>query len=185
MKHSTDRILTTHVGSLPRPDDMIEALGAKFSGRAIDEQALAARLPSAVAELVGRQVQTGLDVINDGEVGRPSFITYVDERLTGFETREITGKNAPRAVHYLAGSREYLAFPEYYDPDQVFESVTGGRPAREIFCGGPISYKGHDLLQRDIANFRAALQNAPVEEAFFPAVSPNQIGYRRKNEFYR
>ncbi len=185
MKHSTDRILTTHVGSLPRPDDMIGMLGAKMSGQPIDEGALEARLPSAVAELVVRQVKTGLDVINDGEVGRTSFILYADERLTGFETREITGKDAPRAVHYLAGSREYLAFPEYYDPNQVFQSVTGGRPAKEIFCSGPITYKGHDLLQRDIANMKAAVEGMPVEEVFFPAVSPNQVGYRRRNEYYR
>jgi 5-methyltetrahydropteroyltriglutamate--homocysteine methyltransferase len=185
MKHSTDRILTTHVGSLPRPEDMIDMLAAKFSGRPIDEQKLEARLPSAVAELVAQQVKTGLDVINDGEVGRPSFITYIDDRLTGFERREIAGKDAPRAVHYLAGSREYLAFPEYYEPEQVLQSVTGGRPAQEILCSGPITYKGHELLQRDIANFKTALKGAPMAEAFFPAVSPNQISYRRRNEYYR
>jgi 5-methyltetrahydropteroyltriglutamate--homocysteine methyltransferase len=185
MKHSTDRILTTHVGSLPRPDDMMDMLAAKFAGRPINEQKLEARLPSAVGELVAQQVKTGLDVINDGEVGRPSFITYIDDRLTGFERREIAAKDAPRAVHYLAGSREYLAFPEYYEPEQTIQSVIGGRPPQEILCSGPITYKGHDLLQRDIANFKAALKGAPVEEAFFPAVSPNQISYRRRNEHYR
>lgn len=185
MKHSTERILTTHVGSLPRPPDMIEMLAAKMAGRPIDEAALAARLPSAVKEMVARQVETGLDVINDGEVGRPSFITYIDERLTGFETREITGKDAERAVHYLAGSREFLAFPEYYRPEQVVQRATGGQPMREIVCTGPITYKGHALLQRDIMNFKAALEGMPITEAFFPAVSPNQVGYRRRNEYYR
>jgi 5-methyltetrahydropteroyltriglutamate--homocysteine methyltransferase len=185
VKHSSDRILTTHVGSLPRPDNMIGMLAAKMSGRPIDEAALAARLPSAVAEIVAKQVETGLDVIDDGEVGRPSFITYIDERLTGFATREIAGKDAARAVHYLAGSREFLAFPEYYQPEQVVQGATGGQPMREIVCTGPITYKGHDLLQRDIANFKAALKGTPIEEAFFPAVSPNQVGYRRRNEYYR
>ncbi len=163
MKHSTERILTTHVGSLPRPDDLIGPLGAKMSGQPFDAQALEARLPSAVAELVNQQVSTGLDVVNDGEVGRTSFILYMDERLSGFSTREITGPEAARAVHYLAGSREFLAFPEYYDPDNVIRSVTGGRPMRETFCSGPIAYKGHELLQRDIANMKAALKDIPAE----------------------
>src|SRR5207245_2961370 len=135
-----------------------------------------ARLPSAVAEIVAQQTRTGLDVVNDGEVGRPSFITYIDERLTGFETREVADADAPRAVHYLAGSREFLAFPEYYEPEQVIQGAIGGQRPREIVCSGPITYKGHEQLQRDIANLRAALQDAPVEEAFFPAVSPNQVG---------
>lgn len=164
---------------------MIEMLATKFSGRPIDERQLAARLPSAVAELVGQQVRTGLDVINDGEVGRPSFVTYIDDRLTGFERREVPAEDAPRAVHYLAGSREFLAFPEYYEPEQVVQNVIGGRRPEEILCSGPITYKGRDLLQRDLLNFRAALTGAPVEEAFYPAVSPNQVGYRRRNEYYR
>jgi len=185
MKHSTDRILTTHVGSLPRPDDVLPILAAKMSGRPIDEAALESRLPSAVAEIVDQQAKTGLDIIDDGEVGKPSFILYIDERLNGFESREISGPEAPRAVHYLAGSREFAAFPEYYQPEDVVQGATGGRAPREIVCTGPISYKGQKLLERDIANLKAAMKGAPVAEAFFPAVSPNQVGYRRRNEHYK
>ncbi len=185
MKHSTDRILTTHVGSLPRPDDMLEALGAKMKGRPVDEQAFEARLPGAVADIVHQQVEHGLDVINDGEVGKPGFILYIDERLSGFEQREVAESEVARASHYLAGSREFLAFPEYYQPETVTRLATEGERPRLPVCTGPISYKGHQQLRRDISNFKAALNQVSVEEAFLPAVSPNQIGYRRPNEYYR
>jgi 5-methyltetrahydropteroyltriglutamate--homocysteine methyltransferase len=185
MKHSTDRILTTHVGSLPRPDDMLDALTAKMLGRSIDEQALDARLPSAVADIVRRQAEHGLDVIDDGEVGKPSFILYVDERLSGFEQREVPDSGLARASHYLAGSREFLAFPEYYHPERATRSGMEGQRPREYVCTGPIAYKGHYQLERDIANFKAALSKVSVAEAFLPAVSPNQVSYRRPNEYYR
>ena len=107
MKHSSDRILTTHVGSLPRPNDMLDALKAKMHGQPVDEQALAARLPGAVADIVRQQFAHGLDVIDDGEVGKPSFILYADERLSGFEQRLAPESEAAAARHYLAGSRGF------------------------------------------------------------------------------
>ena len=185
MKHSTDRILTTHVGSLPRPDDMLEVLTAKMKGQSVDEQAFEARLPSAVAEIVRQQAEHGLDVIDDGEVGKPSFILYADERLSGFEQREVPDSELAKARYYLAGSREFLAFPEYYHPERATRSGLEGERPREAVCTGPIVYKGHKQLERDIANFKAALSGLNVAEAFLPAVSPNQIGYRRPNEYYR
>ena len=106
MKHSTDRILTTHVGSLPRPEDMLEALTAKMRGQPVDEQALDARLPGAVADIVRQQVAHGLDVIDDGEVGKPSFILYADERLSGFEQRD-----APESEIARASCRERVWIP--------------------------------------------------------------------------
>ena len=185
MKHSTDRILTTHVGSLPRPEDMLEALTAKMRGQLIDEQALDARLPRAVADIVRQQVDHGLDVIDDGEVGKPSFILYADERLSGFEQRDAQESEIARARHYLAGSREFLAFPEYYQPETTTSRGTEGQRPRQSFCTGPIGYRGHRQLQRDLTNFKAALSKVSVVEAFLPAVSPNQIAYRRPNEYYR
>jgi 5-methyltetrahydropteroyltriglutamate--homocysteine methyltransferase len=185
MKRSTDRMLTTHVGSLPRPDDMLDALRAKMRGQAVDERAFEARLPSAVADVVRQQVECGLDVINDGEVGKPSFILYVDERLTGFEQRPVPEAEAARASFYLAGSREALAFPEYYQAELQAVGPAVGQALRQPVCTGPITYKGQKLLQRDLTNLQKALDGARVEEVFLPAVSPNQVGYRRPNQYYR
>ena len=185
MKHSTDRILTTHVGSLPRPEDMLEVLTAKMRGQPIDEPALDARLPRAVADIVRQQVDHGLDVIDDGEVGKPSFILYADERLSGFEQRDAQESEIARARHYLAGSREFLAFPEYYQPETTTSRGTEGQRPRQSVCTGPIIYRGHRQLQRDLTKFKAALSKVSAAEAFLPAVSPNQIAYRRPNEYYR
>jgi 5-methyltetrahydropteroyltriglutamate--homocysteine methyltransferase len=185
MKHSTGRILTTHVGSLPRPDDLLEVLTAKMKGRSVDQRAFEARLRGAVADVVRRQAEHGLDVIDDGEVGKPGFILYVDERLSGFEQREVPDSELAKARHYLAGSREFLAFPEYYRPERATRSGMEGERPRESVCTGPIAYKGHGHLERDIANFKAALSRVNAAEAFLPAVSPNQVGYRRPNEYYR
>ena len=124
MKHSTERILTTHVGSLPRPDDMLEALGAKMKAQPVDQEAFDARLPAAVAEMVRRQADCGLDVVNDGEVGKPSFILYMDERMSGFEQREVAESEVDKISHYLTGSREFLAFPEYYQPELVANTTS-------------------------------------------------------------
>lgn len=185
MKHSTDRILTTHVGSLPRPDNMLEALSAKMKGLPVDETAFEARLPKAVDDVVRRQAELGLDVINDGEVGKPGFILYANERISGFEQREVPENEALKANHYLAGSREFLAFPEYYHAELEGRRPKQGQKVYEPVCTRPIAYRGHRQLERDLANFKAALSKVQVEEAFVPAVSPNQIVYRRPNEYYR
>ena len=185
MKHSTERILTTHVGSLPRPDSVIEDLSAKMKGQPVDEQGFEARLPSAVLEMIRKQADCGIDVINDGEASKAGFILYADERLTGFEQLEIPEKDIARSVHYLAGSREFLAFPEYYEPEAITRRATQGQMPRQPVCTGPVTYKGQKLLQRDLQNFKAALDQVKVEEAFVPAVAPNQISYRRPNQHYR
>lgn len=153
MKHSTDRILTTHVGSLPRPDSVIEDLSAKMKGQPVDEQGFEARLPSAVLEMVRKQADCGIDVINDGEASKAGFILYADERLTGFEQLEIPEKDIERSVHYLAGSREFLAFPDYYEPEAITRRATQGQRPRQPVCTGPVSYKGQKLLQAGPAKF--------------------------------
>jgi 5-methyltetrahydropteroyltriglutamate--homocysteine methyltransferase len=168
MKRSNDRILTTHVGSLPRPADLLEMAGAKGA-------AYETRLKSAVAEIVKKQVELGIDVVDDGEFSKPSFVTYINERLGGFETA-VGG-----VTNQWVKSREALAFPEYYN------APTTGGPVRppNMICTGPISYKGHDLVQRDIANFKAALGNVKVTEAFMPAISPSNVEDRHENRYYK
>jgi 5-methyltetrahydropteroyltriglutamate--homocysteine methyltransferase len=174
MKRSTNRILTTHVGSLPRPADLLEIMDAKGGGG--DPQAYERRLRSAVAEIVNKQAELGIDVIDDGEYSKPSFVTYINQRLGGFETDK-TGT----ATNQWSRSREALAFPEYYN------SPANAGPPRppNMVCTGPITYKGQDLVNRDIANFKAALGNVKVEEAFMPAISPSNVEDRHQNAYYK
>jgi 5-methyltetrahydropteroyltriglutamate--homocysteine methyltransferase len=172
MQHSEKRILTTHAGSLPRPPDMAEMLVAKAQGQSIDETARAAQLPLAVKDIVQKQIEFGIDIIDDGEYSKPSFVTYVSERLGGYEV----DKAAPARVAW-AGSREALSFPEFYA-----QSNAGSRGIRMV-CTGPVTYKGYELVQRDIANLKAAIGSAKVE-AFIPAISPANIEDWMRNAYY-
>jgi 5-methyltetrahydropteroyltriglutamate--homocysteine methyltransferase len=178
MKRSTDRILTTFVGSLARPADLIETMTAKESGRSYDSQTFAAQIRSAVNDVVRRQAEAGVDIVSDGEQGKPGFVTYIGERLSGFESRPAP----PRAGPWV-GSREIIDFPEYY---KWYERWRGESVASTsgLFCTGPVMYKGHEALKRDIDNFKAALNGVNVEEVFMPSTSPGNIEAQRKNEYY-
>jgi 5-methyltetrahydropteroyltriglutamate--homocysteine methyltransferase len=178
MKRSTERILTTFVGSLARPPDLLQMMQAKERGQPYDNQAYAARVQRAVADVVRQQAEAGVDVVTDGEQGKPGFVTYVGERLAGFEPRETRPREGP-----WVGSREELAFPEYY---RWYARLRGGNvaPPISLVCTGPITYKGQQALQTDIDNLKAALQGVHVEEAFLPASSPTNIESQRQNEFY-
>jgi 5-methyltetrahydropteroyltriglutamate--homocysteine methyltransferase len=180
MKHSTERILTTHVGSLPRPPDLLEMIQAKEQGRPIDAEAFAARVKSAVAEAVRKQAEAGIDIAADGEMGRFGFIPYVNERLTGLEAR-----SNPRSEGTWARSREHLAFPEYYAWAAQMPGAAGGAQRTQWVCTGPIAYKGQEALKRDINNLKAALAQVRHEEAFMPAVSPAQLAGWNRNEYYK
>jgi 5-methyltetrahydropteroyltriglutamate--homocysteine methyltransferase len=180
MKHSTERILTTHVGSLPRPPDLLEMIQAKEQGRPIDAEAFAARVKSAVAEAVRKQAEAGIDIAADGEMGRFGFIPYVNERLTGLEAR-----SNPRSEGTWARSREHLAFPEYYAWAAEMPGAAGGAQRTQWVCTGPIAYKGQEALKRDINNLKAALAQVRHEEAFMPAVSPAQLAGWNRNEYYK
>ena len=180
MKHSTERILTTHVGSLPRPPDLLEMIQAKEQGRPIDAEAFAARVKSAVADVVRKQAEAGIDIVADGEMGRFGFIPYVNERLTGLEAR-----SNPRSEGTWARSREHLAFPEYYAWAAQMPGAAGGASRTQWVCTGPIAYKGQEALKRDIDNLKAALAQVRHEEAFMPAVSPAQLAGWNKNEYYK
>ena len=172
MQHSTKRILTTHAGSLPRPPDLLDMTLARQEGRAVDEAARQQRLPGAVKEIVNKQIELGIDVIDDGEYSKPSFVTYVAERLGGYE---VDKNSAPRVP--WAGSREALAFPEFYS-----FSNSGARPDRMI-CTAPVTYKGMPQLKRDIDNLKSAINGAKVE-AFMPAISPANIEDWMPNAYY-
>jgi len=169
-----DRILTTHVGSLPRPKDLLDLMKARLAGALHDKAAYDARVKSAVAECVLRQVQCGIDVVSDGELSKPGFFTYVRERLGGFEPR-------PQQKRRMFPA-EVAAFPEYYEK-YFREAMTGGAiaPVVPLVCVGPVQYRGTEALKRDIENLKAAAVAAGAHGAFVPAVAPSGVG---TNEYY-
>ena len=175
MQRSADRILTTHVGSLPRPRDLLDLMKAKVTGLAYDKGAYDKRVKSAVAECVRKQVETGIDIVSDGEQSKPGFFTYVRERLEGFEDR-------PQQKRRMFPD-EVAAFPEYYEK-YFKEAMTGGAiaPIVPLVCTGPVSYRGEEALERDLANLKAGAAAAHAHGAFVPAVAPSGVG---TNEYYR
>ena len=179
MKRSTDRILTTHVGSLIRPPALQEFLRAKQAGKPYDQAAYQKCLADSVAEVVHKQAEIGIDVISDGEFGKSiSWSQYVLERLSGFERRPIKsggGNPFTRGV-----DRE--AFAEFYAELDAREGVA---TTIEAVCVGPIAYSGQAELKRDIDNFKAALKDTQVEEAFLPVAAPASVIPDRRNEFYK
>jgi len=176
MKQSRDRILTTHAGSLPRPADLLAMMQAIGTGQAREGPAYTARVRRAVADVVQKQVDHGLDVIDDGEMGKPSFVTYVVERLAGFAPSAEPGELP------WAGSREVTAFPEFYEP--MLRQSPNAAAAR-FTCTGPVSYRGHREVQADIDNLKTALEGVSVEDAFLPAISPSNVEGRHTNQYYR
>jgi 5-methyltetrahydropteroyltriglutamate--homocysteine methyltransferase len=175
MKRSTDRILTTHVGSLARPPDLLDMMKARVGGESIDNAAYEQRVTQAVADIVRRQLDSGIDVVTDGEQGKLGFSAYVGERLSGFEPR--TGP-----IDANEFSEEVAAFPEYYE--RYFgQAMHGGAVAKidPVVCTGPIEYKGTEALRRDLANLQAAVTNGEPQDVFVPAVAPAGVG---SNEYY-
>jgi 5-methyltetrahydropteroyltriglutamate--homocysteine methyltransferase len=180
MKRSTDRILTTHVGSLPRPEDLRALILQKQQGEAVDEAAFAARVKSAVAETVRHQAEAGIDIVADGEMGRIGFIPYVNERLAGIEPSA-----SAESANYWGQSREYQAFPEFYAWAASMPGTAGQTGRTRWVCTGPVSYKGLPALRQDIATLKAALAGQRHEEAFMPAVSPSNLANWNRNEHYK
>lgn len=178
MTRSTERILTTFVGSLARPADLIETLKAKESGQSYNHETFDTQVRGAVAEAVRRQVEAGVDVVSDGEQGKAGFVNYIGERLAGFEPCP-----SPLRAGPWVGSREVMDFPEYYEWYSRWRGASVG-PSTSFACTGPIAYKGQQALQRDIDNFKAALKAVNVEGAFMPATSPANVEAQRKNEYY-
>ncbi|WP_103380606.1 cobalamin-independent methionine synthase II family protein [Pseudonocardia dioxanivorans] len=175
MQRSDDRILTTHVGSLARPRDLLEAMREKEHGRPYDVDGYAKRVTAAVDEVVREQVSAGIDVVTDGEMSKVSFLTYVKDRLTGFDTG--TGEKLMPPSWQV----EIDAFPEYY-ADYLGKYKDQVSPMTTMVCTGPVSYDGHAQLRTDVENLRAAIAAAgPVTEAFLPSTSPSGFG---RNEYY-
>jgi len=173
-QQNTGRILTTHVGSLPRPHDLLDMMKARLAGQSQDEPVYQARVRDAVADCVRRQASTGIDIVCDGEQSKSGFFTYARERLDGFEPRPDRARTSFAA--------EVAAFPEYYE--QYFRTaMTGGAvaPVVPLVCTGPIRYRGETALQQDIANLKAALHGVAYVAAFMPAVAPSGVG---ENEYY-
>lgn len=171
MQRSTDRIITTHCGSLARPRSLLEVMREKEHGRDHDRATFNDLVTDAVADSVAHQAEVGIDVVNDGEMGKASFFTYVVERLDGFSTTE------GEAVMPPSWQREVDAFPDYYERyfTKYEDTVV---PLRAMACTGPVSYAGHEQVAADIANMRAALDQdgVDVSEAFIPSTSPRGFG---------
>ncbi|HET7366598.1 MAG TPA: cobalamin-independent methionine synthase II family protein [Burkholderiales bacterium] len=169
------RIRTTHVGSLPRPHDLLDQMKARLAGQTYDRERYDSRVRRAVAESVRRQVDCGIDIVADGEQSKPGFFTYVKERLAGFVPRP--GKKVP----FFDAERQ--AFPEYYQ-EYFARAMTGGSiaPIVPMVCTGPVKYIGGEALQRDIDNLKAAMAASGAKAAFMPSVAPSGAG---TNEYYK
>jgi 5-methyltetrahydropteroyltriglutamate--homocysteine methyltransferase len=177
MKRSTDRILTTHVGSLIRPQALQDFLRLKQAGKPYDEPAFEKCLQTSVAEVVRQQAKVGIDVISDGEFGKTiSWSQYALTRLSGFERRPIK----PGANPFARGA-DRARFPEFY---AEMDARDGVATASDSVCVGPIAYTGQAELQRDIEDFKAALKGVDVAEAFLPVAAPASVIPDRKNEYY-
>jgi len=179
MKRSSNRILTTHVGSLIRPQSLQEFLRSKQAGKPYDENAYQECLMTSVADVVRDQAQAGIDVVSDGEFGKSiSWAQYALERLSGFERRPIKQD----ATNPFKRGADRTKFAEFYAELDSKEAVA---TTTEAICVGPIKYTGQAELQRDIDNLKAALKGVKVEEAFLPVAAPASVIPDRKNEYYK
>jgi 5-methyltetrahydropteroyltriglutamate--homocysteine methyltransferase len=185
MKQSTTRILTTHVGSLARPDSLTPLLRLREEGRPYDRDALASVVRESVAEVVRKQVEAGIDIVTDGEQGKSGFFSYVIERFNGFERKPA----APGTVRPRSAGREYLSFPDYYAWSErvaePFGGRSGGRGDGIDTCTGPVSYRGQAAVQADIDNLKAAITGRPHEDIFMPAIASSYVAATFANEYYR
>jgi 5-methyltetrahydropteroyltriglutamate--homocysteine methyltransferase len=176
IQQNTNFIQTTHIGSLPRPHDLLDMMKAKFSAQPFDQAAFDARLTRAVKDCVAKQVECGIDIVTDGEFSKPGFFTYIQERLDGYESRP--------SQKLLSFQKEIAAFPEYYKQymqETLANAVVRVAPA---VCVGPVKYKGEAFVKRDIDNLKAAARAAGVSDdhVFLPATAVAGAGI---NEYYK
>jgi len=171
MKRSTERFLTTHTGSLPRPADLIRMMFAKEEGVPVDAAALATRVCAAVAEVVAKQAEAGIDLVNDGEMSKPSYATYVKDRLAGF-----------------GGSGNTFVYQDLADFPSLEKRVFGdpGRSRRKTpACNAPIAVRDRDAAAVDVADLKAALAAAGRSDAFMSAASPGVVSLFFRNDYYK
>jgi len=181
MKRSESRILTTHVGSLPRPQDLAGMLlGGAQTGTPEQQAAFRARTASAVGEAVRKQVDAGVDVVSDGEQGKIGFVNYVKDRLNGF---------GGQATPFMAA--DMLDFQSQASGGAATAAATMQRenpsappPNFTPACNGPISYRDHEAYKQDVANFKAALQGVKVEDAFICSITPGNVAQVLANQYY-
>ncbi len=177
LQQNTDRIQTTHIGSLPRPHVLLDLMKAKYSGQPSDEKKFESLLADAVADVVRKQVQSGIEIVTDGEFSKPGFFTYIQERLEGFEAR-------PKQKLKLF-QKEVAAFPEYY-AEYFKQAMMGGAIVglAPVVCIAPVKYRGEKFVQRDIANVKkaAAAAGIPDHHVFLPATAASGVGI---NEYYK
>ena len=166
---SADRVLVTHAGSLPRPDDVAEMVWARIDGKEVDDAAFQQRLESAVQEIVGRQREQGVDIVSDGELSKPGFSTYVSDRFSGFD-----------------GRSEFQADDVAPFPNLAMRLFATDAMAHIIFanCVGPVEVTNRDAVHEDIARLKHAIGDSPAESAFMGAISPGQIAYNYPNQHY-
>ena len=176
LQQNFTHIQTTHVGSLPRPRHLLDLLKAKLSGGPFDQMTFEASLRRSVLDVVRKQRECGTDIVTDGELSKPGFFTYVQERLAGFEARP------DRKVSMF--QKETEAFPEYYS-EYFRRAMLGGTvvPFAPVVCTGPVKYRGEAILLRDIENLKsaAAAIGIPLDHTFLPATAPSGVG---ANEYY-
>ena len=177
MKRSDERILTTHVGSLARPDPVLELLFGKERGEDYDLATFGSLVQEAVAEIVRKQVDVGIDVVCDGEQSKSSFLTYIAERLAGFSPSEDDGEDL------WVQSREAIAFPEFYEVHRKLREGLVAEPVK-LTCTEAVSYVGNEALQRDIENVKKAAAAVDATEVFMTAVSPSDVEGQQPNKFY-
>jgi 5-methyltetrahydropteroyltriglutamate--homocysteine methyltransferase len=177
LQQNTDRIQTTHIGSLPRPHSLLDLMKAKYARQPYDQRTYDAMLAEAVKEAVRKQVECGIDIVTDGEFSKPGFFTYIQERLEGFERR-------PDQKMKLF-QKEVAAFPEYY-AEYFKQAMMGGAIVglAPVVCVGPVKYRGETFVQTDIDNVKraAAAVGVASEHVFLPATAASGVGI---NEYYK
>jgi 5-methyltetrahydropteroyltriglutamate--homocysteine methyltransferase len=177
MIYSTDRILTTHAGALPRPPALREMVFKKARGEAVDERTFQNELRAGVAAVVKKQVECGIDSVNDGELSKTNFTDYVRARIEGYELRP-----AAEARRLEITARDATKFAEYFEANP--RARFPGAPTVPV-CVAKLTYAGKADLARDIANFKAALERVKVAESYLPANTPGTIEHWMANEFYK
>jgi 5-methyltetrahydropteroyltriglutamate--homocysteine methyltransferase len=177
IQQNTDRIQTTHIGSLPRPHVLLDVMKAKYAGQPYNQKTYDDMVAEAVKEVVRKQVECGIDIVTDGEFSKPGFFTYIQERLEGFERRP------DQKMKLFA--QEVAAFPEYY-AEYFKQAMMGGAIVglAPVVCVGPVKYRGEEFVKRDIENVKKAAAAAGVSDqhVFLPATAASGVGI---NEYYK
>ena len=184
MQRSSERVLTTHTGSLPRPADLVALLNAKELSSSYDHVAYKERIRRAVSEIVHKQAETGIDIVDDGEHSKVNWMAYARARLSGLE-------EVDRPPRFRGPTRDSLTFPGAYEDMRLMLAGRSGAivPKRQVrpkaqICSGPIAYIGQDELQTDIDNLKLALKDIGADEGFMTAISPSNLELYYENHHY-